>query len=140
MAYNHLFSEILLAQGDADKAIGAHEKIGGASLNIGNIGSLIYHGIPYTRDLPARAYLKKGQLDKAIAEYEKLVAPDPVGREYELIHPMSRLHLAELYEKKGEPAKALQQYSELATIWKGADAGFAAAQKVKERLAALKAG
>jgi len=139
MAFNHLLTEILIAQGEQEKAIDAYKKIGGPSINIGGIGTLIFHGVPYILDIPARAYLKKGQLDKAIAEYEKLISPDPVAREYELIHPLSRFRLAELYEKKGESAKALKQYKTLRLIWKDADPDFAEAGKVRERLATLKA-
>ncbi len=140
MAYNHLNSEILVAQGEPEKAINAYKKIGGPSINIGGIGTLIFHGVPYILDTPARAYLKKEQLNKAIAEYEKLISPDPVARGYELIHPLSRFRLAELYAQKGDSAKALKQYSKLALIWKDADPDFAEARKVKERLAALKTG
>jgi hypothetical protein len=46
--------------------------------------------------------------------------------------------LAQLYEKKGLPLKALEQYKKLAVIWKEADPEFAEAQVVKQRLAALK--
>ncbi len=140
MAYYHLLTEILIAQSEPEKAIDAYKKIGGPNINIGNIGTVIFHGVPYILDIPARAYLRKGQLDKAIAEYEKLTAPDPVAREHELIHPLSRFRLAELYEKKGESAKALKQYKTLSLIWKDADPDFAEARKVRERLAALKTG
>ena len=139
MAYNHLLSEILISQGEPEKAIAAYKKIGGPAINIGGISSLIFHGVPYILDIPARAYLKKGQIDKAIAEYEKLISPDPVAREYELIHPQSRFRLAQLYEKKGKPEKALKQYEKLALIWKDADPDFAEAGELKNRLAALKA-
>ncbi len=137
MAYNHLFTEILIAQGEPEKAIDAYKKIGGPGINIGSIGALVFQGVPYILDTPARAYLKKGQLDKAVAEYERLISPDPVARDHELIHPMSRFRLAKLYEKKGESEKALKQYKKLALIWKDADPDFAAAQEVKNRLAAL---
>ncbi|MFZ2053238.1 MAG: protein kinase [Candidatus Aminicenantales bacterium] len=140
MAYNHLLSEILVAQAEPEKAIEAYNKIGGPAIRIGGIGTLIFQGVPYVFDVPARAYLKKGQLEKAIVEYEKLISPDRVGRGFELIHPLSRFRLAELYEKRGEPAKAIEQYKKLALIWKDADPDFAEAQKVKNRLAALKAG
>ncbi|HUU38934.1 MAG TPA: protein kinase [Candidatus Desulfaltia sp.] len=139
MAYNHLLSEVLAAQGEPEKAIDAYKKIGGPAINIGGIGTLIMHGVPYILDIPARAYLKKGQLDKAIVEYEKLISPDPVARKYELIHPLSRFRLAKLYEKKGESAKALEQYNKLTLIWKDADPDFAEAQEIKSRLAALRA-
>jgi tetratricopeptide (TPR) repeat protein len=98
------------------------------------------NGVPSTFDIPARAYLNKGDIDKAIAEYEKLVSPDPVAREYKLIHPYSRFRLAKLYEQKGLRAKALEQYEKLALIWKEADPDFPEAKEAKRRLAALKAG
>jgi tetratricopeptide (TPR) repeat protein len=140
MAYYHLLSEILAVQGEPEKTIEAYKKVGGPGIEIGRIFTLIMNGVPSTFDIPARAYLKKGDLDKAIAEYEKLISPDPVAREFRLIHPYSRFRLAKLYEKKGLRAKALEQYEKLSLIWKGADPDFPEAQEMKKRLAALKAG
>jgi tetratricopeptide (TPR) repeat protein/predicted Ser/Thr protein kinase len=140
MAYYHLLSEILAAQGEPEKTIEAYNKIGGPRVEIGGIYTLIMNGVPSTFDIPARAYLNKGDIDKAIAEYEKLIAPDPVAREFRLIHPYSRFRLAKLYEQKGLRAKALEQYEKLAQIWKDADPDFPEAKEAKRRLAALKAG
>ncbi len=140
MAYYHLLSEILAAQGEPEKTIGAYKKVGGPGVEIGSIYSRIMNGVPSIYDIPARAYINKADIDKAIAEYEKLISPDPVAREFRLIHPYSRFRLAQLYEKKGLRAKALEQYEKLALIWKDADPGFPEAQEVKKRLAALKAG
>jgi tetratricopeptide (TPR) repeat protein len=140
MAYYHLLSEILAAQGEPEKTIEAYNKIGGPAVEIGNIFSLIMNGVPSTLDIPARAYQKKGEIDKAIAEYEKLVLPDPLARQFRLIHPLNRFRLAKLYEQKGLRAKALEQYEKLALIWKKADPEFREAQEMKQRLAALKAG
>jgi tetratricopeptide (TPR) repeat protein len=140
MAYYHLLSEILAAQGEPEKTIEAYNKIGGPRVEIGGIYTLIMNGVPSTYDIPARAYLKKGEIDKAIAEYEKLISPDPLARGFRLIHPLSRFRLARLYEQKGLRLKALEQYQKLALIWKDADPGFPEAQEVKQRLAALKAG
>jgi len=140
MAYFHLLSEILAARGEPEKTIEAYGKIGGPSVEIGNIFSLIMNGVPSTLDIPARAYLKKGELEKAIAEYEKLVSPDPLVRQFRLVHPVSRFRLAKLYEQKGLRDKALEQYKKLALIWKEADPDFPEAQEMKQRLAALKAG
>jgi tetratricopeptide (TPR) repeat protein len=140
MAYYHLLSEILAAQGEPEKTIEAYNKVGGPGVVIGGIYTLIMNGVPSTYDIPARAYLKKGEVDKAIAEYEKLVSPDPVAREFRLIHPLSRFRLAKLYEQKGLRPKALEQYEKLAKIWKDADPDFPEAKEAKRRLAALKAG
>jgi tetratricopeptide (TPR) repeat protein len=140
MAYYHLLSEIMAARGEPEKTIEAYDKVGGPEVRIGEIYTLIMNGVPSTYDIPARAYVNKGDIDKAIAEYEKLVSPDAVARGFRLIHPQSRLRLAQLYEKKGLRAKALEQYKLLAVIWKDADPDYAEAQEVKQRLAALKAG
>jgi len=39
-----------------------------------------------TEDVLARSYLKKGDIDKAIAEYERLITFDPKSQELFLIH------------------------------------------------------
>src|SRR4030042_4726929 len=128
MAYYHLLSEILAAQGEPEKAIEAYGKIGGPEVDIGSIYTRIMNGVPSTDDIPARAYLNKGEVDKAILEYEKLISPDPVAREFRLINPYIRFRLAQLYEKKGLPLKALEQYKRLAVIWKDADPAFPGAE------------
>ena len=140
MSYYHLLSEILAAQGEPEKTIEAYNKIGIVPVQIGVIYTLIMSGVPYSYDIAVRAYLKKGEIDKAIAEYEKLISPDPVAREFRLIHPQSRFRLAKLYEQKGLRLKALEQYEKLALIWKDADPDFPEAKEAKRRLAALKAG
>ena len=140
MAYYHLQSEIFASQGEPEKTIEAYKKIGGPGVEIGSIFTLIMNGVPSTFDIPARAYQKKGEIDKAIVEYEKLVSPDPLAREYRLIHPYSRFRLAQLYEQKGLVGKALEQYKKLALIWKNADADFPEAQETKMRLTALRPG
>ncbi|MGB7296019.1 MAG: protein kinase [Candidatus Aminicenantales bacterium] len=140
MAYYHLLSEILAAQGNPEKTIEAYNKVGGPGVEIGRILTLIMNGVPSTFDIPARAYLNKGKIDKAIVEYEKLILPDPAARGFLLIHPYTRFRLAQLYEQKGLHAKALEQYKILALIWKDADPDFPEVQEVKKRLAALKAG
>jgi len=140
MAYYHLQSEILAAQGDPEKTIEAYKKIGIVPIEIGSIYTLIMSGVPYSYDIVVRAYLKKGELDKSIAEYEKLISPDPAARQFRLIHPQSRFRLAKLYERKGLRLKAVEQYEKLTQIWKDADPGFSEAQEVKQRLTALKPG
>jgi serine/threonine protein kinase/tetratricopeptide (TPR) repeat protein len=138
MAYYHLLSEIMAAQGDPEKAIEAYGKVGGPEVDIGSIYTRIMNGVPSTDDIPARAYLKKGDVDKAIIEYEKLISSDPLARKFRLINPYFRFRLAQLYEKKGLLPKAVGQYEKLAVIWKHADPGFPEAKEVKQRLAAMK--
>jgi len=86
----------------------------------------------------ARAYQKKGELDKAIAEYERLIIFDPASKGRCLIHPKYHYRLAKLYEQKGWKGKTIEHYEKFLSLWKDADPGIAEVEDAKERLAALK--
>jgi hypothetical protein len=45
MAYYHLLSEILAAQGEPEKTIEAYNKLGGPPVEIGGISTLIMSGV-----------------------------------------------------------------------------------------------
>jgi len=50
--------------------------------------------------------VKKGEIDKAIALYEKRVHFDPYSYDRRLIHLLSYYELAKLYEEQGNNAKS----------------------------------
>jgi serine/threonine protein kinase/Flp pilus assembly protein TadD len=85
----------------------------------------------------ARAYEKKGDVDQAIAEYERLISPDPI-KTGSLIHPRFYYSLGKLYEAKGRKDKARIQYRRFLELWKDADPGQPDIDDAKARLAALK--
>ncbi len=76
---------------------------------------------PHLQDVRARAYIQTGNINKAVAEYEKLVTFDPRKNELSLIHPLYRYRLAKLYEQKGLKDKAISQYLRFLDLWKDAD-------------------
>jgi len=137
-AHYHLVSEISLLEGRGDEGISADKKIQRIPLVIGQVYTLLQRNLPLSSDFAARAYIVKGEIDKAIAEYELLISPDSGLRQQTLIQPHCRLRLARLYEEKGERAKAVKQYQKLAEVWKNADQDLTEVQQVRRRLAALK--
>ena len=83
----------------------------------------------------ARAYLKTGDLDKAIAEYERLITFYPNSASRFLIHPKYLYRLAKLYEQKGLKDKAKAQYERFLEFWKDADPGRPEVEEAKSKLA-----
>ena len=86
----------------------------------------------------ARTYLQIGEIDKAIAEYERLITFDPIGKERLLIHPKYHYRLAKLHEEKGWRGKAIEHYEKFLELWKDADPGIAEVEDAGKRLSELR--
>jgi len=132
---------ILLEAGAIDEAIAISKKaVPTEIIDIGpaHIG---YYGFPFMyasiKDVLARAYVKKGELDKAIAEYERLITFDPNSEDRRNIHPKYHYRLAKLYEEKGWKGKAIEQYEKFLEIWKDADEDLLELIDAKARYAKL---
>jgi tetratricopeptide (TPR) repeat protein/DNA-binding winged helix-turn-helix (wHTH) protein len=65
-------------------------------------------------DCLANAYLELGMWDDAIAEYERVLRLNP---NYPLVH----YHLAQAYERKGQPNQARVEYERFLQVWSNAD-------------------
>jgi len=100
--------------------------------------NLFSYNTPFLKDVPARAYQKKGDIDQAIAEYERLITFDPESKNRYLIHPKYHYRLAKLYQEKGLQTKAIKQYEKFLALWKDADPGMAEVEDARKRLAGLK--
>jgi tetratricopeptide (TPR) repeat protein len=138
IASSHLKREILFAKGDYDGASKTFKEAPSVRIDLSIPTTVQGKNLPYLADLPARAYLKKGDKGHAIKEYERLVSPEPRDREGALIHPFSRLRLAALYEATGQLDRAFEQYKTLAHAWRQADPTLPEAQTVRTKLQELK--
>jgi eukaryotic-like serine/threonine-protein kinase len=132
--------ELYLVQGNLDKAI-SHLKhppeLPTPFMTFAEFMGL-YNRI-FPRDGLARAYVQKGDLDSAVAEYERITRFDPTTKERRLIHPLHRYELAKLYEKMGMKEKAIAQYEKFLSLWKNADAEHPEPKEARTRIARLKA-
>ena len=134
--YNFLQAEILLAEGAIEKAITTCEKsspLGGTV----EAPLLVLYNVPFLKDVLARVYRQNGEIDQAIAEYKRLITFDHKREERYLIHPKYYFRLAELYEQKGEKAKAIDHYEKFLNLWKNADPDILEVIEAKKRLSEL---
>jgi tetratricopeptide (TPR) repeat protein len=136
---NLLQAEILLAEGSYEKAFVVFEKTPTLSPPLlQNTYQVIGYNVPSLKDVLARAYRQNGEIDKAIAEYERLIVFDPTIKERYLIHPKYHYRLAKLYEEKGWEGKAIEHYEKFLDLWKDADPGNAEVDDARERLVGLR--
>jgi serine/threonine protein kinase/tetratricopeptide (TPR) repeat protein len=138
--YSHdsLQAEVMLAEGSLEEAIAICKRLWSPKLPSHDIGYIISLNVLSPGNVLARCYRQKGELDKAIAEYEQLITSYPESKSQRLIHPMYHYQLAKLYEEKGWEGKAIDQYQKFLDIWKDADPGIAEVKDARERLTELK--
>jgi eukaryotic-like serine/threonine-protein kinase len=131
-----LDAEISLAEGRPNDAI--RRMTSDFKLQVPSASpELFYMNAPGTQDVLARAYAAKGDLDRAIAEYKRLLAFDPVSKDRRLKNPRYEYRLAKLLEKSGKPAEALEHYTKFLEYWKDADPDLPELIDAKARAAAL---
>jgi serine/threonine protein kinase/tetratricopeptide (TPR) repeat protein len=135
LLYHLLETEVFLAENLLEKAIEAGLKIIPANFPNMTTGELPEYNIPFLKDVLARAYWKKGDLEKAISEYERLMTINPKNQVRYLIPPLYHYRLAKLYEQKGLKDKAKAQYERFLNFWKDADPGHPEIADAKNVLA-----
>jgi serine/threonine protein kinase/tetratricopeptide (TPR) repeat protein len=134
-----LQAEILLAEGKAEEAVAAFENTPPMRpTGIQYTRWMIQYNVPSLKDVLARAYIQKGDIDKAIDEYEKLATVDPESEARYLIHPKFYYRLAKLYEQKGWAGKAIENYEKFLNLWKDADPSLPEVDDATKRLTGLR--
>jgi tetratricopeptide (TPR) repeat protein len=133
-----LRAEIMIAEGLPEGAIEILESLEPGVAPTMEVDYVGPYNLPMIRDTLARAYLAKGDIDGAIAFYEKRILPYPQSGELRLVPPKYYYLLGQLYEKRRDNAKAIQQYERFLELWKDADPSIHELKDAKERLSALK--
>jgi tetratricopeptide (TPR) repeat protein len=136
--HDSLLAEVLLAEGSLDEAIEVCLNIIPLDIPAMTTDELGSYNKSIPRDTLARAYYKKGELDKAIEAYEHIVTYDPNGTERRFLHPRYHYLLAKLYEEKGLSGKAVAEYEKYLDLWKLAEPGDPQVEDAKKRLAELR--
>jgi len=134
---NCLRMEIMLAEGDFKNAVALGEKPDSLEMVSMGIKDLIARNIPFVQDVLARAYYLNGELEKAIAEYERLITFDPTSNNRLLIRPKYHYRLAKLNQEKGWKEKAIGEFEKFLEFWKDADKDLPELADAKSRLAKL---
>ncbi len=140
--YTLFHGSVLLAEGQPDSAIAVvNQAVAARPYNLGAGVLGVYSNIsfyPPLRDVVARAYIQKDQINNAILEYERLTTFDLSKEDRRFISPEYHYELAKLYEQTGQKEKAIERYEKFLDIWKNADPDIPELIDAKTHLAKLK--
>jgi tetratricopeptide (TPR) repeat protein len=135
--YQLLDAEVALAGESPEKAVAAAERLQLLDFYGMNTNQVVSYNTPFFKDVLARAYWKKGELDKAVAEYRKLMTIDSGNRIRYLIHPLYHYRLGRILEEKGDKPVAAGEYRKFLEYWKDADKTHPELADARKRLTAL---
>jgi tetratricopeptide (TPR) repeat protein len=137
-AYLPIEGEVLLASGRYDDAIAlVRDSLDVQIPALASEAQVIIHNFPLDGDVLARAYLAKGELDSAAAEYQRLIEFHPDSNNRRLRNPIYLYRLGKVYERIGRTAEAAEQYRRFLRYWRNADRDLAESIDARESLRAL---
>jgi tetratricopeptide (TPR) repeat protein len=133
--YHHLMGTIEMERRNYNRAIQSFEEA------IALLPSPVeqqgyYH--PWFFDSLAQAYFRKGDLDKALAEYEKISALTLHRLEAGNFYAGSFYWQGKIDQQKGQKKKALEKYTKFLELWKDADPDIPEVQDARTQLASVK--
>ncbi|MFC2084999.1 protein kinase [Bacteroidota bacterium] len=132
-----LYANILIAEDSLDKAINVFENQTPLDMPFRFNWNFLAVNFPVIKDGVAEAYLRKGDIDKAIEEYEKMMTLDPDSKNWRMVHPVYHFRLADLYDKKGLKDNAVTEYQRFLELYKQADEETPEITAAKKRLSDL---
>ncbi len=126
--YYHLSGLIELEKNNYAKAI---DLFGEA------ISLVLYQSDALYIDSFAFAYYKSGDLEKAQEQYERILSLTSGREGYGDIYTKCFYMLGQIFEQKGDSARAREHYGRFLDLWKDADPGLPEVEDAKKRLAGL---
>jgi eukaryotic-like serine/threonine-protein kinase len=129
-------AEAALAAGRVEEAIAAAEGAPLQGLITLRDNDAASYNQPFLKDVLARALWKKGDLDRAAAEYRKLLTIDPANQVRYLMSPLYHYRLGRVLEEKGDRTGARAEYAKFLDGWKDADPSHPELADARRRLAA----
>jgi len=136
-----LQGKILMKEGKLNEAVPVLQKAHSSktnyipTLHTDQLGPYFH---PLRMDELAQIYVKQGNLDKAIAEYQRLLTRRPSNNNHRLVDPIYHFELGKLYEQKGQTDLAIQEYEKFVGIYKSADPGYSVLKEAQKRLSRLR--
>jgi serine/threonine protein kinase/tetratricopeptide (TPR) repeat protein len=130
-------AEVALAEGEPDRAVLLGREIVFPDFPSMSTPNMAGYNQPFLKDVLARAYWKKGDLEAAAAEYRKLTTIDPANQLRMAIPPLYHYRLGRVLEEKGDKAGAAVEYRKFLEFWKDADPIHPELADARKRLAAL---
>ena len=135
--YSLLRAEVELADYHVDRAIALGKEIVFPNFPTTTTPNMVNYNLPFVKDVLARAYWKKGDLDAAAAEYRKLTTIDPSNNLRMLISPLYHYRLGRVLEDKGDEDGAVAEYRKFLEYWKDADSTHPELADAHKRLDAI---